>query len=325
MAINNQQKVGILLVNVGTPQEPTEDSIRSYLREFLSDPAVVKLPRWIWFFILNFIILKRRPQKLVSLYKKIWIPEGSPLYAISLKQQQALAAQFSSSGITVKLAMRYGEPAIKKALQEFADQGVTKIVLCPLFPHYADATVGSVKGSVLSCVRESNFTNIELKTIEPYFAKTNYIAALKNSIKNYWSQNRQGEILLFSYHSLPQSSPDSANYYQQCHRTTTLVAESLDLKSDEYQTCFQSRFGFGKWLGPQTDSVLVELGARGVKNIDIICPGFAADCLETLEEIAVRYADKFTIAGGEKLNYIPSLNENSDFIELLRDIILEQL
>ena len=325
MLPNNQQKVGILLVNVGTPRAPNIEAIRDYLKEFLSDPFVVNLPRWLWLCILNLIILKKRPPALVPLYQKIWTQEGSPLLAISFKQLEALSASLEMGNVLLKLGMRYGEPSIKEALLDLKRKEIKKIILLPLFPHFSQATIGSIQKYVFDCSEALDFNKEDVITIEPFFAKKLYIHALKNSINDFWGNNQKGEILLFSYHGLPIKNTDSTNYLEECRKTTELTAQALNLQSNNYLLCFQSRFGFGEWLKPYTDKILIELAQKGIKKIDIICPGFVADCLETLEEIKVRYAEIFCNAGGETLHYIPCLNDRPDFIHLLKTEILMKL
>ena len=316
-------KTVVLLTNLGTPDEPTTSAVRKYLAEFLSDRRVIRTSRWIWLPILHGFILRVRPKKSAAAYKKVWTEEGSPLLVNTLKQAKALDARLGDE-ITVLPAMSYGQPSIKSVLDQIQSDAENLFVL-PLYPQYSTTTTTSTFDAVAKALK--NWQKLpKLKLIGDYYNNVGYIDALAASVINYRKQNGTGEILLFSYHGLPQEYIGEDEPYQdQCLETTRLVAEKLGLDQNQWKVSFQSRVGPKEWLTPYTDETVREFGANGMKKIDVICPGFSADCLETLEEIAMQNQGFFIESGGEELRYIPALNDNADHIEALAKIVEDNL
>ena len=315
---------GLLLVNLGTPDAPTSAAVRRYLAEFLADPRVIEIPPFLWKLILHGIILRVRPKKSAALYQSIWTDEGSPLLTISRQQQVAIQQQLGDK-VRVKLGMRYGNPSIASALREFQDEGIERIIIFPLYPQYAAPTTGTVFDAV---ARElMNWRRVPALTyIDGYFDNSFYLAALSNSIREHINQHGVPQKIIFSYHGMPKRNYDLGDpYYDFCTRTTALVAEQLGLTEDICLSTFQSRFGYAEWLQPYTDKTLEALPASGVKNIAILSPAFSADCLETLEELAVENRETFMHAGGENYHYIPALNDRADHIHALVDVIKQKL
>lgn len=319
-------KVGVLLCNLGTPQAPEPGAVRRYLAEFLSDKRVIEAPRWIWKPILHGIILRFRPRLSAAAYKKVWGEQGSPLLTISNEQTQKISAQLNHENqdvFAVALGMRYGEPSIASALQSLREQDARQIVVLPLYPQYASATSGSVFDAVANELKTWRWVP-ELRFINEYHADPRYLDALAASIRTHWQTNGRAEHLLMSFHGIPEEYFLAGDpYFCHCQATAREIAERLDLKDGEWQISFQSRVGRKQWLRPYTDHTIEALGKQGVKNIDVVCPGFSADCLETLEEIAMQNADTFEHHGGQSLNYIPSLNANEDHINFLSALLTE--
>jgi len=314
-------KTVVLLANLGTPDEPTTSAVRKYLAEFLSDRRVIRTSRWIWLPILHGFILRVRPKKSAEAYKKIWTEEGSPLLTITLKQAEALDERLGDD-ITVLPAMRYGQPSIKSVLDQI-QSGVENLLVLPLYPQYSTTTTASTFDAVTKALKSWKKLP-KLKLIEDYYNNTGYIDAIATSVINHRKQHGTGEILLFSYHGLPQEYIDEDEPYQdQCLQTSRLVAEKLGLDQSVWKVSFQSRVGPKEWLTPYTDETVREFAANGMKKIDVICPGFSADCLETLEEIAMQNQHFFIESGGEELRYIPALNDNADHIEALAQLVEE--
>lgn len=315
---------GILLTNLGTPDSPTAEAVRRYLAEFLWDKNVVGLPRWIWWPVLHGIILRRRPPFIAEYYKKIWTSEGSPLLFISEKQCKKLQQQLEYSlqePPKVVLGMRYGNPSLVSSLEELKKSGVTRIITFPLYPQYSVTTTKSTKEAVISALGELGWAP-DVSTIAYYHDHPAYIAALVNSVQEYRGVSGKGELLLFSFHGIPKRLVTRGDpYYDQCLKTARSVAGKLGLEQKEWRVSFQSKFGFGEWLGPATEETLRQLARNGLESVDVICPGFSADCLETLEEIAVMNRDIFLSEGGKQFHYIPALNDRPDHIQALVDII----
>ena len=315
---------GVLLVNLGTPDAPTAAALRRYLAEFLADTRVIEIPKIIWMLILHGIILRVRPKKSAAKYATVWTDEGSPLLAISKHLATAVQAQLDGSA-RVKLGMRYGNPSIQKALREFQNEGVRKIIVLPLYPQYAAATTGSSFDAVTRELQKWRFVP-ELHFINSYCDNPLFINALAASIQEDFNQHGKPEKLLLSYHGMPQRNLELGDpYYCLCQKTTRLVAERLGLNKDEYLTTFQSRFGYAEWLKPYTDKTLEELPQKGIKNVAIVSPAFSADCLETLEELAVENREIFIHAGGSDYRYIPALNDRADHIGALVELVKKQL
>ena len=315
-----QALTGVLLTNLGTPTAPTAAALRPYLREFLSDPRVIELPKWKWWPILHGIILRVRPAKSAKLYASVWTEQGSPLLQISLAQTEKLQKHLHGRAV-VKLAMRYGQPAIGQVMRQFQDQGINRIVVLPLYPQYSGATVGSTFDALAQELRGWRWVP-ELHFINTYHDHDSYINALVKSIQRSFEQKSQPETLVFSYHGMPQRYFDNGDpYYCFCQKTTRLVAERLNLHDKQYITSFQSQFGREEWLKPDTSSTLKSLAEQGITNVAVICPGFSADCLETIEEIAEENKDVFLDAGGTEFHYIPALNDDDAHIDMMRELV----
>jgi len=311
---------GVLVTNLGTPDAPTPAALGRYLAEFLADPDVVNLPRFIWLPLLYGVVLPFRPKRSAKAYARIWTSEGSPLLIQSRVIAAALSKELNTRvgrKVPLALGMRYGKPSLPEALIELAAEGVTRIVVLPLYPQYARATVGS------TVTRLKQLSTPTLACIKGYCRHPAYINALASNVSDYWQTHGRGEMLLISFHGIPkQVALNGDPYADQCAETARLLAAQLKLHDSEWQLTFQSRFGKAEWLQPYTDIRLQELAAGGVKTVDVVCPGFAADCLETLEEIALRYAETYLEAGGEKLRYIPALNDRPEHIQALAELVM---
>ncbi|QOL25864.1 ferrochelatase [Thalassotalea sp. LPB0316] len=321
---DKKPRTGVLLVNLGTPEAPTAGALRKYLREFLSDPRVVEIPRLIWMIILHGIILRVRPAKSAKLYESIWTEQGSPLMVISQQQKDKVAqklAQDCDQPIDVALAMRYGQPSISNALNEFQQQGIDNIVVMPLYPQYAGPTTGSVFDAVVDTIKPWRWIP-SLHFVGSYHQNEKYIKALAASVKEHISAHGKPEKLVLSYHGMPKLFHTQGDpYYCFCALTTRALAKELGLAEDDFVMTFQSRFGKAEWLKPYTDVTLEELAQSGVKHVAIMSPAFSADCLETLEELVEENKEVFIDAGGETYHYIPCLNDRDDHIEAIVDMI----
>ena len=319
---------GILITNLGTPDAPTAAALRNYLREFLSDPRVVEVPRLLWWFILHGFILRFRPRRSAAAYRKVWESEGSPLLRHTKDQatalQNALTAQLGDRFV-VDFAMRYGQPSIDTTLQSLLERGVTKLLVLPLYPQYGAPTTASTFDAIASNFRRRRWLP-ELRFVTHYHDFPPYILALANKIRAHWSEHGRADKIVFSYHGVPQSFLDRGDpYHCECYKTSRLVAEALALQESEYTTSFQSRFGREEWLKPYTDEVLKALPSEGCCSVQILCPGFSADCLETLEEVDEENRTYFMNAGGERFEYIPCLNSDTEHIDALTQLITAQL
>jgi protoporphyrin/coproporphyrin ferrochelatase len=323
-----QPRVGILLTNLGTPQAPQKRELRTYLKEFLSDPRIVEVPRLLWWFILNGIILNIRPARSAKSYRKVWTEQGSPLLVHTRNQAQALQLAMSErwgEQVIVDFAMRYGEPAIASAVQGMLERGVRKLLVLPLYPQYSCSTTASTFDALAADFTRRRWLP-ELRFVTHYHDHPAYIAALTDSIRAHWEHNGRADKLLFSYHGEPRSYLDKGDpYHCECLKTARLLAEALGLTEAEHMTVFQSRFGREEWLQPYTDETLKTLPGQGVKSVQVICPGFSSDCLETLEEIALENRDYFLEAGGERFEYIPCLNNEPGHITALARLAQEQM
>jgi protoporphyrin/coproporphyrin ferrochelatase len=317
-------QTGILLVNLGTPDEPGTSAVRRYLAEFLSDPRVIEVPRIIWWCILHGVILRIRPRKSAALYKSVWTEEGSPLMVIA-KRQTAAIQDALGEAVSVKLAMRYGNPSIKSVLDKFQQEAIRKIIVLPLYPQYAGPTTGSTFDAVADALKKWRWVP-ELHFINQYCDQPLYVEALANSVREYLDTHEKPQKIIFSYHGIPKRYLISGDpYYCFCQKTTRLVQEKLGLDKDDCITSFQSRVGREEWLKPYTDELLAELPSKNIKRIAILSPAFSADCLETLEELAVENRHNFLEAGGESYDYIPALNDRPDHIKALVNLIEERL
>jgi ferrochelatase len=290
----------VLLVNLGTPAAPTPPAVRAYLAEFLSDPRVVPLPRWLWLPLLHAVVLPRRAQQSAHKYAQIWMPEGSPLAVYTARQAALLGEHLQRP---VRYAMRYGAPTIANALA-----GLPEPVVVPLYPQYADSTTRSVLDKLPPAT----------PVVREFHAHPAYIAALAANVRMHWASHARGRLLLMSFHGLPQRA--AGDYERDCRATGELLARALALKDGEWRVTFQSRFGYARWLEPYTEQTLAELARAGVRAVDVVCPGFVADCLETLEEIGIRARAVYRAAGGEALELIPCLNESPQWIAALAEI-----
>lgn len=317
------QRCGVLLANLGTPDAPTPAAIRRYLAEFLGDPRVVEIPRILWWPILYGFILPLRPRRLAHAYQSIWTAGGSPLLAIGRAQQAGLQARLGAD-VPVALGMRYGSPSIANALNELLEQGARRIAVLPLYPQYSATTTATVFEAVVDHVRTMRWLP-ELRFVNGYHDDEAYIAALAASVRAHWARHGRAEHLLMSFHSIPVQCLQAGDpYYCFCQKTARLLAAALELAPDSWTLSFQSRIGRAKWLSPYTDMAVERLARSGVKTVDTICPGFSADCLETLEEVAQRYAGQFQSAGGAVLRYIPALNADSAHLDFLAALTRRQ-
>lgn len=315
-------KIGILLANLGTPDEPTTPAVKRYLRQFLSDPRVIDLPRLKWLPILNFMVLPKRAPKVAEAYRSIWTEDGSPLLAISRQQQKAVQTYFSAKGkdVVVELGMSYGNPSIESAVERLIKQGVEKIIVLPLYPQYSSTTTASVFDAFARGLTAQKKI-VPFEFIHNYHDHPLYIQAVANSVNL-----ADDERLLFSFHGIPKRYETEGDFYaEHCKTTARLVAEQLGLTESQWHLSFQSRFGDEEWLQPYTDETLQNFPANEVKKVAVICPGFSADCLETIEEIAEENREYFEHAGGESYRYIPALNANADHIKLLVKLLEEKL
>ena len=312
----------VVLCNLGTPDAPTAPSVRRYLAEFLSDQRVVEIPRLLWLAILHGIILRVRPAKSAAKYASIWTAEGSPLKLWSERQTTALQQRFERQGqqVQVRLAMRYGKPGIAQVFDELKREGFTRILVLPAYPQYSATTTASVFDEVYRWGLRTRRLP-ELRFVNHYHDHPSYIQALAGQVRKHWDQHGRGERLVMSFHGVPERTLHLGDpYHCECHKTARLLAEALGLDKTQYIITFQSRFGKAKWLEPYTEPTLQALAQSGVKRVDVICPGFISDCLETLEEIAQEVKAAFLTAGGEVFHYIPCLNDDPQWMDALHEI-----
>ncbi|MDA8127613.1 MAG: ferrochelatase [Betaproteobacteria bacterium] len=323
-----QAKTGILLVNLGTPDAPTPQALRRYLKEFLSDPRVVEIPRALWWLILNGIILNTRPKKSAAKYAAIWTPDGSPLKIHTEKQAKLLKGWLGAriaSPFMVEWAMRYGNPGIPGTLAKMKAAGCDRILILPAYPQYAASSTASAFDAAFDWLRRTR-TQPALRTVQHYHDHPGYIRALAANIRDYWQTHGRPDMLLMSFHGVPRYALEKGDpYHCECQKTGRLLAEALGLEPKQVRLTFQSRFGRAEWIKPYTDKTLTELGRAGVARVDVVAPGFAADCLETLEELAMEGRATFLAAGGKAFHYIPALNEHPHWIDALGRIALENL
>lgn len=321
-------RVGVLLTNLGTPDAPEKGAVRRYLKQFLSDPRVIETPRLLWWLILNGVILNIRPSRSAAAYRGVWTDRGSPLMWHTQTQAEALQQHMNSKygqQVTVRFAMRYGNPAIAEVLQEMLAGGVRKLLVLPLYPQYSATTTASTFDAIAADFTQRRWLP-ELRFVTHYHDNPAYIAALADSIKQYRAEHGGADKLVFSYHGVPQSYLDNGDpYHCECLKTTRLVTAALGLEENEFITTFQSRVGLQQWLKPYTDETLKSFPQEGIKSVQVICPGFSSDCLETLEEIEVENRGYFMAAGGEQYAYIPCLNSSDSHIACLANIVEEQL
>ena len=324
-ATQQKKRFGILMVNLGTPEAPTPKAVRAYLKEFLSDVRVVDAPRLIWWFVLR-IILLIRPKPVSEAYKSIWTSEGSPLLVISKRQAVAVQKrlkEITDNDIPVELAMTYGNPSILSASNALRSKGVERILILPMYPQFSSSTTAAIYDKLSDLLKQCPHLP-EMRWIRDFHDNPDYINALAKSVKTQWEKTGQAEKLLMSFHGVPERYTNKGDPYEHhCRKTADLLAAKLELKPEQWQCCFQSRFGREEWVKPYTDYTLKQWGKDGIKSVDIICPAFSADCLETLEEIQVENKEYFIEAGGESYNYIPALNDNPDHIDMLSKLIIQ--
>lgn len=309
----------ILLCNLGTPDAPTPAALRRYLAEFLGDHRVVEIPKLIWWLILHGIILRVRPAKSAAKYATIWTPEGSPLKVWTEKQAQRLQSWLHQQGhhVTVRYAMRYGNPSIAAQLDALKAEGATRVLVLPAYPQYSGTTTASVFDAVYTWASQVRSIP-ELRFVNRYHDDSGYVAALARRIRAHWQEHGRAEQLVLSFHGVPERTLHLGDpYHCECHKTARLLAKELGLTKNQYRVTFQSRFGKAKWLEPYTEPTLVALAQAGVKRVDVACPGFTSDCLETLEEIAQEGREAFLHAGGQEFHYIPCLNDTPAWIEAM--------
>jgi ferrochelatase len=318
---------GILLCNLGTPDAPRPAELRRYLKEFLSDPRVVEIPRLLWWMILNLIILRIRPRRSAKLYQSVWTEAGSPLMLYSQEQVKAVKQRLDEKygDIPVVLGMRYGNPSMASAIKQLTDQNVHDIIVLPLYPQYAGATTGSTFDAIAKTFTQLRWVP-ELQFINGYHKSEGYVQALCTTIKRHIDAHGQPDKLVFSYHGTPERYLKNGDpYHCFCHQTTRLVREKMGFDENQVMTTFQSRFGREPWLQPYTDKTLEQLPEDGVKHVAVICPGFSSDCLETIEEINMEGRESFIDSGGEQFHYIPCLNDDPVHIDALVSILEKRL
>ncbi|MBW7903711.1 MAG: ferrochelatase [Rhodocyclaceae bacterium] len=324
-------RTAVVLINLGTPEAPTAAALRTYLREFLSDPRVVEIPRPIWWPILNGVILNTRPAKSAEKYATVWTPEGSPLKVHTERQTRLLKDRLDEAGhrgLVVDYAMRYGRPSIPATLARLKAEGCARFLLVPLYPQYAGSTSATALDEAYRWLAATR-NQPELRVLRSFCDDPGYIAALAAGVRAHWAEHgrpERGYRLLMSFHGVPRFTLDRGDpYHCECLKTGRLLAEALALSPDEHVVCFQSRFGRAEWLQPYTAPTLQALAREGVGRVDVICPGFVGDCLETLEEIAMEGKEDFLAAGGKEYHYIPALNERDEWIAALAALVEAQL
>jgi ferrochelatase len=319
-------QAAVLLVNLGTPTAPTAKAVRPYLAQFLGDPRVIEYPRWLWWLILHGVILRVRPKRSAHAYGKVWTERGSPLRFGSESLARGLEGELKrrrpQAPIKVALAMRYGEPSVTETIAQLQREGVRRLLVLPLYPQYSATSTGSVLDAVADTIKTMRWPP-ELRMVNDYHDEPAHIEALAASIEAYWAIHGRAEKLLLSFHGIPERYLHAGDpYFCQCHATARLLRERLGLGTEQLVISFQSRVGRERWLHPYTDAMVRQLGADGVRRLDVACPGFAVDCLETLEEIAMQNRDFFVAAGGETLRYIPALNDSPGQVGSLAALVL---
>ncbi len=316
--MQTKKKLGVLLANLGTPDEPTPKAVKRFLSQFLHDHRVVDLTRWIWCPLLHGVILPLRSPRVAKLYQSVWMDEGSPLLVYSKRQQEKLQQRLD---YPVELGMTYGNPSLLSGVQALRDQGVEKIIVLPLYPQYSATTTAAVFDGLAKAIKTQRVIP-EIDFITDYHDHQLYIRALADKVRSSWSEKGQGDVLICSYHGIPKRYADNGDIYpQHCQQTTHLLAQELGLSDQQVMMTYQSQFGKEEWLQPYTDKTMQALPSQGMKKIDILCPAFSVDCLETLEEISEENKHLFLEAGGEAFNYIACLNDSDLHIEMMVDLI----
>jgi protoporphyrin/coproporphyrin ferrochelatase len=321
-------RTAILLINLGTPEAPTRAAVRRYLKEFLSDPRVVEIPRPLWWLILNGVVLNLRPARSAAKYAQIWDTDGSPLRIHTERQAKLLRGYLGAQGhaaLDVDFAMRYGKPSIDAVLARLKQRRCERILVLPLYPQYAASSTATAFDAVSAYFRRTR--NIpELRMVKHFHDHPGYIAALAEGVRKHWAQHGKPDKLLMSFHGLPRYTLARGDpYHCECQKTARLLAEALALAPEQFQLSFQSRFGRAQWLQPYTAATLADWGKQGMRRVDVVCPGFVADCLETLEEIGIEGRAEFLKAGGKEFHAIACLNESDAWIRALAQIALEQV
>lgn len=319
------EKLGVLVVNLGTPEAPETAAVRRYLAEFLSDPRIIELPRWLWNILLHGILLRIRPSRSAKAYREVWSEEtGSPLLSISRQQESALREELGKrfgDHVRVALGMRYGVPSIDSAIAELEEANVRRMIVLPMYPQYSGTTTASVFDAVTSRLQKTRWIP-ELRFINQFCDHQGFVTALANSVRESWDANGRGDLLVTSYHGIPKRYLLNGDpYHCLCHKTSRLLAEELDIAPEKIRVVFQSRVGREEWLRPYCDDTMKELPGEGIKSIDVLCPAFSADCLETIEEISGENREYFEEHGGERFQYIPCLNDRPDHINFLGELI----
>ncbi|MGB1320311.1 MAG: ferrochelatase [Vibrio gallaecicus] len=316
--MENNKKQGVLLVNLGTPDEATPAAVRKFLGEFLHDKRVVNLTRWLWCPILHGVILPIRSPKVAKLYQSVWMDDGSPLLVYSLRQVEKLQAKLD---MPVALGMTYGNPSLKSGIETLMSQGVEEVIVLPLYPQYSGTTTAAVSDGLTKAFKTLPVLP-SYQFIRDYYSQPLYIKALAASVREHWESNGRGDYLLCSYHGIPKRLADEGDIYpNHCEETTELLAAELGLNKDQIGMTYQSRFGREEWLKPYTDKTLEELPKRGIKKLDIMAPAFSVDCLETLEEISDQCQEIFLEAGGERFSYISCLNDSDQHIDMMKQLV----
>lgn len=320
------ERLGVLVVNLGTPQAPETKAVRRYLSQFLSDPRIIELPRWLWNIILHGIILRFRPAKSAAAYREVWSEEtGSPLLSISRAQTAAIKAELVKrygDHVTVELGMRYGHPSIDEAITTLEAANVRRMVVLPMYPQYSGTTTASVFDGIAERMQRTRWIP-EMRFINQFCDHDAYIQALAATVKESWAENGRADLLVTSYHGIPRRYLLAGDpYHCLCHKTSRLLAEALNIGADEIKVVFQSRVGREEWLRPYCDETMKALPGEGYKSIDVLCPAFSADCLETIEEISGENKEYFMENGGERFQYIPCLNDRPDHIQFLTDLVV---
>jgi ferrochelatase len=315
------KKTGVLLANLGSPTAPTTRAVRRFLGDFLWDPRVVNLPRPLWWMILNLFVLPFRPSRSAKAYQKVWHEKGSPLTYLTRQLSEKVADQLSARGIATNYAMRYGEPSIANQLRAFKKDGITDVIVLPLYPQYSSTTSASIYDDLVKELNQWRHMPT-FQFISDYHQDRHYIAAIAESIEQAWREQDKNELLVMSFHGLPEKLTEWGDpYFHHCHKTAALIAEKLGLNEKQWMIVFQSRFGKAEWLKPYCVSTLEELPGQGVKTVDVVCPGFAVDCLETLEEIAMENKSIFMESGGTRYRYIPALNDSDAHVNAIINIL----
>lgn len=327
-AHGNTPNIGVLLVNLGSPDAATPSAVRSYLREFLSDPHVVEIPRPVWWLILNLFVLTTRPKASAGRYAQVWTREGPPLKVHTERQATMLRGYLGErlkQPHVVDYAMRYGQPSIRSKLESLKARGCDRILLLPLYPQYSASTTATVFHAAFAAIGDMR-NQPALRTVKHFHDHEGYIRAVAQSIRDDWAKHGRGDHLVLSFHGVPRRTLDLGDpYHCECLKTGRLIAEHIGLPAENHTIAFQSRFGRAQWLKPYTAEVIKALASKKTGRVDVVCPGFVSDCLETLEEIAIEAKTEFLTAGGRELHYIPCLNERDDWIHALTDMVLENV